>query len=74
MRDRLHEAVRLGLVPPGLEVYEAVREAGLPVCVSGSGPTLLAFEDDDHEVPDPGDGWRILRVSVRATGVQVARG
>ena len=74
MRDRLHEAVRLGLVPQGLEVYEAVRSAGLPVCVSGSGPTLLAFEDDDHEVPDPGDGWRILRVPVRATGVQVVRG
>jgi homoserine kinase len=72
MRDRLHEAVRLGLVPPGLEVFEAVRAAGLPVCVSGSGPSLLAFEDDAHQVPDPGDGWRVLRVAVRAAGVQVS--
>lgn len=74
MRDRLHEAVRLGLVPPGLEVYEAVRAAGLPVCVSGSGPTLLAFEDDEHQVPDPGQGWRVLRVMVRADGVRVVEG
>ena len=74
MRDRLHEAVRLGLVPPGLEVYEAVRAAGLPVCVSGSGPTLLAFEDDEHQVPDPGQGWRVVRVMVRADGVQVIEG
>jgi homoserine kinase len=74
MRDRLHEAVRLGLVPEALEVYEAVRAAGLPVCVSGSGPTLLAFEDEDHVAPEPGDGWRILRVRVRATGVEVVTG
>lgn len=70
MRDRLHEAVRLGLVPAALEVYEALRAAGLPACVSGSGPTLLAFEDEHHVAPDPGEGWRILRVRVRATGVE----
>ena len=71
MRDRLHEAVRLGLVPPALELFDAVRAAGLAVCVSGSGPTLLAFEDDEHELPEPGEGWRILRVPVRSTGLEV---
>jgi len=73
MRDRLHESVRLGLVPRALEVFEVVRGAGLPVCVSGSGPTLLAFEDDDHEVPDPGEGWQVLRVPIRPTGLEVLR-
>lgn len=74
MRDRLHEEVRLGLVPEALALYQRVRGAGLPVCVSGSGPTLLAFEDDEHELPAPGDGWRVLRVPVRASGVEVVEG
>ncbi len=39
------------LVPAVREVFEAVRDAGVPVCVSGAGPTLLAFPDDRHEVP-----------------------
>jgi len=74
MRDRMHEEVRLALVPPARRVFEAVREAGLPVCVSGSGPTLLAFEDDEHAAPDPGEGWRVLRVPVRPTGVEIVSG
>lgn len=74
MRDRLHEEVRLGLVPEALAVFEAVRAEGLPVCVSGSGPTLLAFEDDEHVVADPGEGWRVLRVAVRASGVEIVLG
>lgn len=72
MRDRLHEEVRLGLVPAAREVFDAVREAGLAVCVSGSGPSLLAFEDAEGAVPEPGEGWRVLRVPVRSTGVTIA--
>jgi homoserine kinase len=41
------------------------------VCLSGSGPSLLAFDTDDRRITDPGDGWRVLRVPVRATGVEV---
>lgn len=74
MRDRLHEEVRLGLVPEALERFEELRAAGVPVCVSGSGPTLLAFEDDEHTIDDPGPGWRVLRVPVRAQGVEVVEG
>jgi hypothetical protein len=44
------------------------------VCVSGSGPTLLAFETDDRPVPEPGAGWRALRLPVRALGVEVLEG
>ena len=74
MRDRIHEHARLGLAPPALDLYEGLRAWGIPVCVSGSGPSLLAFEDEDHAVADPGPGWRALRVPVRASGVEVVEG
>jgi homoserine kinase len=73
LRDRLHEEVRLGLVPPAREVFEEVRRAGIPVCVSGSGPSLLAFEREGAALPDPGEGWRVLRLPVRPAGVEVRR-
>jgi homoserine kinase len=71
MRDRLHEDVRLALVPEVRATFDRLREAGLAVCVSGSGPTLLAFERDDVVTPDPQEGWTVLRVRVRATGVDI---
>jgi homoserine kinase len=71
MRDRLHEDVRLGLVPEMRQVFERLRAAGLAVCVSGSGPTLLAFERHDVVTPEPAEGWRIVRVPVRAAGVDI---
>jgi homoserine kinase len=74
MRDRLHQDARLALVPQARELYRAIGEAGLSVCVSGSGPTLLAFERDGREPPDPGDDWRLLRVPVRADGVEILEG
>ena len=74
MRDRVHEDDRLGLVPEAREVFERVRGAGLAVCVSGSGPTLLAFERHDVITPEPGDGWRVVRVPVRAAGVDIREG
>jgi homoserine kinase len=74
MRDHLHEDVRLTLVPEVREAFVRIREAGLAVCVSGSGPSLLAFERDDVVTPDPGDGWRIVRVPVRASGVDIREG
>jgi homoserine kinase len=74
MRDRLHQDARLGLVPPVRAMFERLQSANVPVCVSGSGPALLAFELDTASVPDPGEGWRVLRVPVRPTGVEVVEG
>ena len=74
MHDRLHEDIRLGLVPEVREVIDRVRGAGLAVCVSGSGPTLLAFERHEVVTPDPGEGWRIVRVPARAAGVDIREG
>jgi homoserine kinase len=71
LQDRLHQPYRLALVPTVARVFEELGAAGVPVCVSGAGPTLLAFDTPGIDVPDPGDGWRVLRVPVRATGVEV---
>jgi len=71
LQDRLHQEARLARVPVVRAVFDRLRDEGIPVCVSGSGPSLLAFEGEHHPVPDPGDGWRVLRVPVRPTGVEV---
>ncbi|MFB3737881.1 MAG: homoserine kinase [Candidatus Velamenicoccus archaeovorus] len=71
LRDRLHEDLRLSLVPGVRDVVHGLRRQGVPVCVSGSGPSLLAFEHD-APVPDLGHGWRVLRLAVRARGAEVA--
>jgi homoserine kinase len=74
MQDRLHQEVRLALAPQVRGVFERLVAAEVPICVSGAGPSLLAFERDEHPVPDPGDGWRVLRLPVRAAGVEVLEG
>ncbi len=71
LRDRLHQDARLALVPTVKTVFDELTEAGVPVCVSGAGPTLLAFELLGTPVPDPGEGWLILRLAVAPTGVGV---
>ena len=74
LADRLHQDARLALVPEVRVVFERMRDAGVPVCVSGAGPTLLAFESPDAVVPDPGDGWRAERLPVDLRGVHLADG
>jgi hypothetical protein len=74
MRDRLHQDARLALVPEVRDVFDRLRAVNVPVCVSGSGPSLLAFEGARWPIPDLGDGWRVLRVPVRADGVEILRG
>lgn len=73
LHDRLHQEARLSLVPEARDVLHEL-ERTIPVCVSGSGPTLLAFEGDGHALPVPGAGWRVLRLAPRSTGVEVIRG
>ncbi len=69
--DRLHQDARLALVPQVRAVFDELRERGVPVCVSGAGPALLAFEVGGLEVPDLGPEWRILRLDVRLTGAEI---
>lgn len=68
--DRLHEAARLSLVPAARSLYAELRAAGVAVCLSGAGPSLLAFE---REVPLPpvDDDWQLLRPGIRSAGAEV---
>jgi homoserine kinase len=71
MEDRLHQNRRLPLVPSARAVFEDLRAAGVPVCVAGAGPSLLAFESDELRIPELGPGWRLLRLQVAAAGADV---
>jgi homoserine kinase len=78
LQDRIHQQVRIEMA--GLEgVVAALEDAGVPWCVSGAGPTVLAFEGiGATEVTDDSLGvdasWRLLRPGVRATGFEVRDG
>jgi homoserine kinase len=72
LEDRLHQPRRLPLVPASRALFEDLRRAGLPVCVAGAGPSLVAFETDELRVPDLGPGWRTLRLQPASTGADVA--
>jgi homoserine kinase len=70
--DRLHQGARLAGVPDVASTFAALRDAGVAVCVSGSGPTLLAFEGPGlPAVPDLGGGWDVLRLAVHPTGAEI---
>ncbi|MDP9341977.1 MAG: homoserine kinase [Actinomycetota bacterium] len=71
LQDRLHQQARLRLAPASRALFSDLEEAGIPVCVAGSGPTLLAFEDGERTVSELGPGWRVLRVGVRAAGAEI---
>ena len=71
MQDRLHQERRLELASEAKAIFEQLRAAHVPVCVAGSGPTLLAFETDDVQVPEPGDRWEVLRLEVDRKGAEV---
>jgi homoserine kinase len=70
LEDRLHQGRRLPLVPSARAVFEDLRDRGIPVCVAGAGPSLLAFETD-AALPELGPGWRVLRTGIVAAGALV---
>jgi homoserine kinase len=72
LHDRLHEDARTALVPASRGLLEHLRDRRIPVCVSGAGPSLLAFEQDGHVVDDLPDGWRAIRPGIRSAGVEVS--
>ena len=72
LRDRLHQDVRLALVPQVLEAFDELWRRRVPVCVSGAGPTLLVFAGPSDEVEMPGAAT--LRAAVSPTGYEVIDG
>ena len=71
LQDRLHEDPRAGLVPESASLLAELRHREIPACLSGAGPSLLAFERAGHAVADLPDGWRAIRPGVRAKGFEV---
>jgi homoserine kinase len=71
LEDRLHQARRLAMAPSARALFQDLRDAGVPVCVAGAGPSLLAFETDAAAVPELGPGWRVLRVGVSEAGARI---
>jgi homoserine kinase len=75
LHDRLHEDVRLDLVPKSREAIERLRREQIPACLSGAGPSILAFEREGHApIPDLGGGWRAMPLAVARTGIEVVEG
>jgi homoserine kinase len=72
MEDRLHQDARLRLAPGAQRVFQDLRSAGVPVCVAGSGPTLLAFDNGTASIPELAPSWRVVRTAVRTQGAEVA--
>jgi homoserine kinase len=71
LKDRLHQPYRLPLVPEANQLFRRLREAGVAVCVSGAGPSLLAFDLPEAPVPDAPSGWRAIRPEIRRAGVEL---
>ncbi|HZA60450.1 MAG TPA: homoserine kinase [Actinomycetota bacterium] len=72
LEDRLHQPHRLPLVPAARALYQDLRDRNIPVCVSGAGPSLLAFDRGDASFPDLGPGWRILRPEIDLSGATIS--
>lgn len=66
-----HEDVRLAAVPEVRAVAEELRAAGVPLCVSGSGPTLVAFPAAGDRIALDQDRWHVLRPPVRRDGARL---
>jgi homoserine kinase len=71
LEDRLHQETRLSLVPAVRAVYDDLRQAGIPACLAGAGPSLLAFSPPSDPLPEPGPKWRVIRSAVRLQGALV---
>jgi homoserine kinase len=71
LHDRLHERVRAAMIPEVASLIDDLRHREVPACLSGAGPSILAFERDGYVVGDPPVGWRAIRPGVRTKGVEV---
>lgn len=72
LADRLHQSVRLDLLPEVRSIADRLEAAEVPFCLSGAGPALLVFERDGTKVPpNLGSGWEVLRPGVNLSGVEV---
>ena len=75
LRDRLHQDARLELVPEMADQFERIEALRrVPVCVSGAGPSLIAFPLDGAEIPPEAigaPGWHAMPLPIRRDGFTV---
>jgi homoserine kinase len=69
LRDRIHQDTRLALVPEVKQMFDELQRDGVAVCVSGAGPSLLAF--GSVAADDPFDGARVIDTQVSDEGFAV---
>ncbi len=71
--DRIHQASRAAAYPASLALVGVLRDAGVPAVVSGAGPSVLAFVDDETRqhvaLADAGE-WIVREVAVSPTGAR----
>lgn len=72
LQDRLHQDARLALLPAVREAFDRLKEDGIPVCVSGAGPTLLAFGGAGVSLPDLGPEWEMVPMNPEPDGARVS--
>jgi homoserine kinase len=72
--DRLHQQSRAAAYPESVELVVRLRASGIPAVISGAGPTVLAFADDDAAAAlvagAVGEGWRVHPVAISAAGAR----
>jgi homoserine kinase len=70
--DRLHQQYRASAMPRSVSLMNTLRGAGVPAVVSGAGPTVLAFAQQDIDfssyVPR---GWTCEQVGLDRAGAAV---
>lgn len=67
--DRLHQNYRAPGMPETAAVLQQLRLAGVPACVSGAGPSVLAFAPVDRVSTPP--GWYARSVAWSASGARI---
>jgi len=67
--DRLHQSYRAPGLPETAALLHDLREKRVPACVSGAGPSVLAFAPPEGIDPPP--GWCARSLSCSVTGARI---
>jgi homoserine kinase len=68
-QDRLHQDYRASGMPEAAALVRSLRRSGVPACVSGAGPSVLALASGP--VPAAPDGWCARSLSVSSAGARI---
>lgn len=77
MRDVLHEPARFAVMPDSGRLVSALRDQGIPACLSGAGPAVLALTGvGDHRAVEcvrqvAGEGWAVRPAAWDRAGAAV---